>query len=153
MKKNLTPYPQIIDMLSYQKKISILIYLLLGFAYLYEGIRTLTENPHVCLPVHVHYNGDYTHYFMGVTQGVLHLFMDLSITYALVGITFIWSLYNYEKSEKLDYVLALFFLFSTVTHWNESFNEERDVNSPIFSLIPFLLLVIVIGIKRIKPPE
>jgi hypothetical protein len=90
---------------------------------------------------------------MGVTQGVLHLFMDLSITYALVGITFIWSLYNYEKSEKLDYVLALFFLFSTVTHWNESFNEERDVNSPIFSLIPFLLLVIVIGIKRIKPPE
>lgn len=137
-------------MSDYKKKISISVYLILAITFITIGSYTLFENPFVCRPIHSIYTDNYILDSLAVTQGILHLFIDLSATYLLIGLRLLWSAMNYEKSNYFDYLVFIFFFISLITHWVESFNEERDVNNPIYSLIPMLLIGFVILIKRIN---
>lgn len=134
---------------NYQKKISTSIYLVLGVIFTVGGLDTLFENPFVCLPLNNVDTDSFLHFFQ-ICQGILHLFMDLSATYALIGFLFLWSSLNYDRSQSLDYFFLVFFFFSFITHWNESFNIERNVNNPLFTFIPLLFVSTVIILRKIE---
>ncbi len=132
------------------KKIALLLYLLLGTTLIAIGSYTFLENPFVCQPVEI-YVDFYALYWLAVIQGIMHLFIDLSFVYVLVGLGLLWSAMNYEKSNFNDYLIFTFFLVSTLTHWAESFNELREVNNPIYTFIPTLIMLGIIILKKIKP--
>ncbi len=135
-------------MVDYHKKLAIAIYVILGVVFVTEGAYTFFDNPYVCIPVHVNYTGDYLLYFIEITQGILHLLIDLSITMIFIGGVAIRGALNYLKSDIIDLFLFIFFLISTLIHLNESFNEDRVVRSPLISLIPLLLIMAVVILKR-----
>lgn len=137
---------------NYQKKLSIIIYLSLGTTLISISTYTLYENPFICTPSEI-YTEDIVLYCLAVVQGILHLFMDLNLTFIIIGLSLLWSIMNYEKSNYNDYLVFTFFLISSITHWLESFNEEREVNHPIYSFIPMILIALVIALKRIKPQD
>ncbi|MDT7831625.1 hypothetical protein RQM59_04495 [Flavobacteriaceae bacterium S356] len=84
-------------------------------------------------------------------KGILHLFIDLSPTYFLIGAVLVYSAFNYVRSTYHDYLCVIYFTISTIIHWVESFDEERSINSPIFSFISLVLVGTIIFLRGIKP--
>jgi len=132
----------------FNRNIIIMIYLALGCTFIITGGYTILENPYVCLPVQVDYNGDNIIYLVRILQGMLHLFIDLSITQLFIGNMLLWAALNFSKSKIIDLLLVVFFSMSTFIHWNESFDKNRTVNSFYIGLIPLTLIIIVTLLKR-----
>lgn len=130
------------------KNISIGIYLIIGLTFLIEGVRTIFENPYVCLPIQANHTEDSVLYLFGLFQRLLHLFIDLSITFIFVGCIAIWASLNYVKSNIVDLILFIYFFLHTLIHWNASFDEDRAVSSPLISLIPIILIIAITILKK-----
>lgn len=132
----------------YQRKISVVVYFLLGALFLTEGIRTIFDNPYVCPPAEINYNGNFVIYLVSIILGILHLIMDLSITLVLIGYWALWAAFNYSKSNIVDISLLIFFSISSFIHWNESFNEDRIIYTPFLGILPLLVVLFIIILKQ-----
>lgn len=139
-------------LIEYQKSISIFIYGTLGIIIFFEGCRTFFANPYVCAPVEVFFEGNYMVYLFDVTRGILHLFMDLSATLVLIGLSLLYAAFNYEKSNFVDISLFIFYSLSAYVHWVILFDGDRVVHRPFLGLIPLISIFSIIVLKQQKKP-
>ena len=135
------------------RKISKVIYLLLGGLFLLGGIIAII-NPNIGIPVR---EDGSTNEVMGYTallvDELLHATMELSSTFIGLGTVMLWKALNFEKTAVLDYLFLLFFIIFAGIHWFEFIQGTRSIMSPLTNSIPLLLLTIVIFLRKKERPS
>ena len=135
-----------------QKLASILskiIYALLGFILIVGGGIALFHSTVLLPNVNIiDINEVDIPYFLKMTDHFVHFTKEMGAAVLTLGLVFGYALFNLEKMEKLNYILLFFWLVMGGIHWLEFFQGNRTFVSPLINSIPFLLMGMVIFLRK-----